>query len=268
MSQTEILGEMLEGARGPVAEFGREQVRSAGPIRLASEGGQQFRTPSEKLEFYSEALAAQGLPALPDWLPDPDDQRQATRWPLRLLTAPSYFQSHTAFAAVAFLRRREGVPCCILHPQEAGGRGLSDGQRVRLTTIADRSVSSSGSATRFSPGLRWSRDSGQTVRRRPAQSTCCAPTATPISARAPPTRAPGSTSPSGQTADTRLREGWIELLIGLRGLRYDTGHGSRPLRMPLCGHWHTRYSRRLRPRVRRSRRPGRSALRSLARWRL
>jgi anaerobic selenocysteine-containing dehydrogenase len=45
MSQTEILGEMLQGARGPVAALDREHVRGAGPIRLAPEGGQQFRTP-------------------------------------------------------------------------------------------------------------------------------------------------------------------------------------------------------------------------------
>jgi anaerobic selenocysteine-containing dehydrogenase len=132
MSQPEILGEMLRGARGPVAALDPEQMRGAGPIRLAPEAGQQFRTPSGKLEFHSEALAAQGLPALPDWLSDPEDQRQATRWPLRLLTAPGYFQSHTAFSGVSFLRRREGAPCCILHPEEARARELSDGQRVRL----------------------------------------------------------------------------------------------------------------------------------------
>jgi anaerobic selenocysteine-containing dehydrogenase len=84
------------------------------------------------LEFYSEALAAQGLPAMPDWQPDPEEERQAARWPLRLLTAPGYFQSHTAFSGVPFLRRREGAPCCILHPEEARARDLSDGQRVRL----------------------------------------------------------------------------------------------------------------------------------------
>ena len=54
------------------------------------------------------------------------------RWPLRLLTAPGYFQSHTAFSGVRFLRRREGAPCCILHPDEAGARGLADGEQVRL----------------------------------------------------------------------------------------------------------------------------------------
>jgi anaerobic selenocysteine-containing dehydrogenase len=132
MSQAEILGEMLRGARGPVAALDPERVREAGQIRLAPEGGQQFRTPSGKLEFYSEVLAAEGLPAMPDWQPDPEEERQAARWPLRLLTAPGYFQSHTTFSGVPFLRRREGPPCCILHPEEARARNLSDGQRVRL----------------------------------------------------------------------------------------------------------------------------------------
>jgi len=45
---------------------------------------------------------------------------------------PGYFQSHTVFSGVSYLRRREGPPCCILHPQEAGARGLCDGQHVRL----------------------------------------------------------------------------------------------------------------------------------------
>jgi anaerobic selenocysteine-containing dehydrogenase len=132
MSQAEILREMLREARGPAAALDPDRVRGAGPIRLAPEGAQQFRTPSGKLEFYSEALAAQGLPAMPDWQPDPEEERQAARWPLRLLTAPGYFQSHTAFSGVPFLRRREGAPCCILHPEEARVRNLSDGQRVRL----------------------------------------------------------------------------------------------------------------------------------------
>jgi len=132
MSQGDILGEMLRGARGAAARLDPDQVRNAGPIRLAPEGGQQFRTPSGKLEFYSEALAAQGLPPMPDWQPDPEEEREASRWPLRLLTAPGYFQSHTGFSGVSYLRRREGPPCCILHPDEAGARGLRDSQHVRL----------------------------------------------------------------------------------------------------------------------------------------
>jgi anaerobic selenocysteine-containing dehydrogenase len=107
-------------------------VRRAGPIRLDADEGQQFRTPSGKLEFYSAQLAAQGLAPMPDWQPDPAEARDAARWPLRLLTAPGYFQAHTAYTGVAFLRRREGAPVCILHPDDAAGRGLKDGEKVRL----------------------------------------------------------------------------------------------------------------------------------------
>ncbi|HZT88233.1 MAG TPA: molybdopterin-dependent oxidoreductase [Stellaceae bacterium] len=132
MSPGELVREMFRGARGRAAELDPNKVRSAGPISLARAGGQQFRTPSGRLEFYSDQLAAQGLAPMPDWRPDPEEERDAAHWPLRLLTAPGYFQSHTAFSGVAYLRRREGIPVCVLHPEEAARRGLRDGDKVRL----------------------------------------------------------------------------------------------------------------------------------------
>ena len=93
---------------------------------------QTFATPSKKLEFYSEQVAKMGVSPLPDWQPDPIEVADAKKWPLRLLTAPGYFQAHTAFSGVSFLRDREGKPFCILHPDEARRRGLPDGGDVRL----------------------------------------------------------------------------------------------------------------------------------------
>jgi anaerobic selenocysteine-containing dehydrogenase len=132
MSQDEIVQELFRGAAGTVEHIDPKSIRDAGPINIAPKAGQQFRTPSAKLEFYSETMAKQGLPPMPDWQPDAEEQRDAARWPLRLLTAPGYFQSHTAFSAVPFLREREGEPSCVLHPDDARKRGLADGQRVRL----------------------------------------------------------------------------------------------------------------------------------------
>ena len=93
---------------------------------------QAFTTPSKKLEFYSEQVAKMGVSPLPDWQPDPLELADAKKWPLRLLTAPGYFQAHTAFSGVSFLRSREGKPFCILHPDDARKRGLADGADVRL----------------------------------------------------------------------------------------------------------------------------------------
>jgi anaerobic selenocysteine-containing dehydrogenase len=131
-SQQEIVELMFRGKSGTTAAIDPATVRDAGPINIAPAAeGQEFRTPSGKLEFYAETLAAEGL-GLPDWQPDPEDVAQAARWPLRLLTAPGYFQSHTAFSGVEFLRKREGAPIAILHPEDARSRNLGDGQKVKL----------------------------------------------------------------------------------------------------------------------------------------
>jgi anaerobic selenocysteine-containing dehydrogenase len=128
----EALAALLDGTTGATAGLDPAQVRRGGSISLAPQGGQQFKTPSGRLEYYSAQLAAAGLDPMPDWRPDPHEERDAARWPLRLLTAPGYFQAHTAYAGVGFLRRREGAPVCILHPAEAASRGLADGEKVRL----------------------------------------------------------------------------------------------------------------------------------------
>lgn len=131
MSERELLRELFRGAGGAAAAFDPDTLADAGPVSIAARGGQEFRTPSGRLEFHSEDLARQGVPPLPDWQPDPDEPQDGG-FPLRLLTAPGYFLSHTAFSGVSFLREREGKPSCVLHPQEAAARGLRDGQAVRL----------------------------------------------------------------------------------------------------------------------------------------
>jgi anaerobic selenocysteine-containing dehydrogenase len=127
MSPDEVMGELFRDA-----PFDLDAALSGGAFRYGRPEGQEFRTPSGRLEFYSEQLAAAGLPPMPDWQPDPQEESDAARWPLRLLTAPGYFQAHTAYSGVDFLRRREGPPFCVLHPEEAARRGLADGARVRL----------------------------------------------------------------------------------------------------------------------------------------
>lgn len=133
MNEGEVVRELFRGITGATTVgIDPAQVMTGTPINIAPKGPQEFRTPSGKLEIYSEALARQGLPPLPDWQPDPAEADEGARWPLRLLTAPGYFQAHTAFTGVKFLRQREGEPFCVLHPQDAAKRGLIDGQKVRL----------------------------------------------------------------------------------------------------------------------------------------
>jgi anaerobic selenocysteine-containing dehydrogenase len=132
MDTDELVRALFGRTTGTAASLDVDTLRTAGPIKLAPQGPQRFATPSGKLEFYSESLASQGLPAMPDWVPDLVEEEQARRWPLRLLTAPGYYQAHTAYAAVDTLRRREGPASCVLHPEEAARRGMSEGDAVEL----------------------------------------------------------------------------------------------------------------------------------------
>lgn len=132
MTEQEVLREMFRGATGMAANYDPDEVRGLGHIRIQADHPQTFLTPSGKLEFYSQALADAGKPPMPDWTDDPQETREAARWPLRLLTAPGFHQPHTTYSGVPSLRRLEGQPVCVLHPEEANRRGLGDRQRVRL----------------------------------------------------------------------------------------------------------------------------------------
>lgn len=132
MTERDIFPMFFRNATGSVGAIDPASLLDHRPVKAAPPAGQAFRTASGKLEIYAQALQDQGVTPCPDWQPDPEEVADAARWPLRLLTAPSYFQPHTAFSGVEFLRRREGEPYCVLHPEDAAKRGLADGQTVRL----------------------------------------------------------------------------------------------------------------------------------------
>ena len=133
LSPQEAVKELFKGSTGPASKADPKKLLTGEPVHIAHDwNGQPFATPSGKLEFYSEQLAKQGVSPMPDWNEDPVETTDAKKWPLRLLTAPGYFQAHTAFSGVGFLRNREGKPFCILHPDDAKARGLKDGVEVRL----------------------------------------------------------------------------------------------------------------------------------------
>jgi anaerobic selenocysteine-containing dehydrogenase len=132
MPESELLHELFRGAGGAISDIDPATIITAGPVKLAPGDAQTFATPSGKLEIYSEGLHSMGVSPLPDWRPDPEEERDAAKWPLRLLTAPGYFQAHTAFESVEFLKQRQGPVACIMHPDDAERRGLVEGDAVRL----------------------------------------------------------------------------------------------------------------------------------------
>jgi len=93
-------------------------------------------TPSGKIEFFSEALAAEGLDGLPSFIPPTESRwgKDAERLPLEFLSRKADNYMNTTFAHLDGHRRMESrvTQCLEMHPLDAGFRGIVDGDPVRI----------------------------------------------------------------------------------------------------------------------------------------
>ncbi|MDT7543274.1 MAG: hypothetical protein QOE33_3178 [Acidobacteriota bacterium] len=94
-----------------------------------------FPTVSGKCELYSERLAAQGLPAVPEFIPPRESRASAPElareFPLALLTPAAHAFLNSSFANLPKQLKQERVPFVEINPQDAAARDISDGDRVR-----------------------------------------------------------------------------------------------------------------------------------------
>jgi len=95
----------------------------------------RLATPSGKFEFVSAALAAQGLSALPEYVPSPEgheDNALKSRYPLQLCTPHAHHLINSSFANTPSSRKLDRPARIRLNPADAAARGLDEGQRVRV----------------------------------------------------------------------------------------------------------------------------------------
>lgn len=120
-----------EGVRLPLPE--RERLYA----EATDDGVRGFRTPTRRIELYSERLLAHGLPPLPGYEPSSDrDRDDASRYPLVLTTAKSGYFCHGQHRNVAALRRRAPSPRVALAASTAEARGIAEGDGVIIETAA------------------------------------------------------------------------------------------------------------------------------------
>jgi molybdopterin guanine dinucleotide-containing S/N-oxide reductase-like protein len=93
-------------------------------------------TPSGKIEFYSETLAAQGLDPLPGFIPPTESRwaEAAKRFPLEFLSRKADNYMNSTFANLDGHRKMEARTSQRLemHPSDAAARGIADGDPVRI----------------------------------------------------------------------------------------------------------------------------------------
>ena len=93
-------------------------------------------TPSGKIEFYSETLAAQGLDPLPVFIPPVESRfgEGAKSYPLEFLSRKADNYMNSTFANLDGHRKMEARTSQRLemHPSDASARGIADGDAVRI----------------------------------------------------------------------------------------------------------------------------------------
>ena len=93
-------------------------------------------TPSGKIEFYSETLAAQGLDAVPAFIPPTESRwgKTAEQYPLEFLSRKADNYMNSTFANLDGHRKMEARKTHIveMHPVDAKARGIADGDEVRV----------------------------------------------------------------------------------------------------------------------------------------
>jgi anaerobic selenocysteine-containing dehydrogenase len=117
----------LKGITLEALERGRP-VRLNVPEQVFSQG---FGTPSGKVEFYSQDMAAQGLDPLPDGTPSLDEEGR-DRYGLQLITPPRHHFLNSTFNEIDYLRGQAGIASIMIHPQDASARRIRDRMSVRV----------------------------------------------------------------------------------------------------------------------------------------
>jgi formate dehydrogenase (coenzyme F420) alpha subunit len=99
-----------------------------------------FRTPSGKIEIYSEAIEQVGFNPLPTYVeplrsPRSKDKEFVDRYPLILSTGNrNYYYTHGQFRNVTALREKNPEPYAELSPVTAARFGVADGEPVVIET--------------------------------------------------------------------------------------------------------------------------------------
>ncbi len=99
-----------------------------------AEGG--FPTPSGKVEFSSQRLAAAGKDPLPDFVPPYESVASApglaARYPLAMISPPARNFLNSTFANIPSLMSSAGEQQVHIHPEDAASRSIVDGARVAV----------------------------------------------------------------------------------------------------------------------------------------
>ena len=118
----------------------------------------KYRTPSGKIEIYSETLAENGYDPLPVYI-EPSHSPLSTpelakKFPLILTTGARILQyTHTQLRNVPVLRQAAPEPIAEIHPETAGKYGIADGDMMTVETVKGQIAIKVNTTEDLAPGI-------------------------------------------------------------------------------------------------------------------
>lgn len=141
-SDEDIARQALDSLHPRMQGISMEELKERGwmrlnvPERFAPFAEGNFPTPSGKCEFFSEILAKQGIDPLPTYIAPreslQDAPQLAKKFPLAVISPPAHNFLNSSFANLPSFLKAEKEPRLDIHPDDAGLRGIKDGDRVRV----------------------------------------------------------------------------------------------------------------------------------------
>jgi anaerobic selenocysteine-containing dehydrogenase len=112
---------------GPIVAPGHQEVAFSDGV---------FATPSGKIELYSEEASSRwGVDAVADYTEPAESVRHAggdPRYPLYFMTPNTKNRIHSQFNNLETILKVSPKPTLLMHPEDAGRRGIEDGDTVRV----------------------------------------------------------------------------------------------------------------------------------------
>lgn len=133
-SEDEIISWLLETDSPYLKGITLQRLADCRPLHLnvsANPHADGFVTPSGKVEFYSEAMAAAGLDPLPNGEPSRDPDGEGV-YPLQLITPPKHQFLNSSFNEIPVQREKAGPASLLMNAADAKARGIGEGQLVRV----------------------------------------------------------------------------------------------------------------------------------------
>lgn len=114
-----------------------------------------FKTPSGKIELYSDRLKKWGFDPLPAYYEPPEtpysDPELAKEYPLILTSGKSAVYKHSMGRQIAGLRTHHPEPIIDIHPETADRLGIEEGDRVYIETKRGRIIQKARLSSELDP---------------------------------------------------------------------------------------------------------------------